>query len=508
MAHANFSFISDASGGDQFTVVSFSASEGISSLYQYHIEIKAPVSSEIDLDDVLDNPARFVTELDGEDYPVYGVLSSFDESQTVQGYVYYRAVRVPRLWWLSIYKTNEIYTEEKTVDKIIQTVLENAGFASGTDFDLGGLDTSNFLERDYVCQFGESDFDFISRLMENEGIFFCFEHNGSAEKVVFINDMNYLKINEPELIFDIAAQASQLHDSINAWSCRKQRLPADVTVRDYNPTQPSLDISDTRSIDNMGQGTEYVYGDNIRDTEEAAYLTEIRAEERICAKTRYYGESSVTRLQAGYQFKLEEGHPNSNYNGVDYLAIEVSHEGQHLDMSVTETPGQRDRPTPQYQNSFVAIDAAEQFRPARVTPNPRFFGTMTAFIYTETESAKPEVNEFGEYRVYLPFDRADGTKVSTDPDRKASTWMRMAQPYVGQNQGLYFPLTGGTEVLLTFINGDPDQPVISAAIPNAAQPSLMESHPSWSSIVTSLVQSEITGNTHRISSNSDRLDEL
>jgi type VI secretion system secreted protein VgrG len=444
-------------------------------LYQYEIEIKSPLSAEIDLDDVLDNPARFVTRLDGKEYPVYGVLSSFDELQTVQGYVYYRAVLVPKLWWLSIYKTNEIYTEEKTVDKIIQTTLENAGFTSGTDFDLGGLDTSKFLVRDYVCQFGESDLDFISRMMENEGIFYYFEHDsGSAEKIIFINDMNYLKIPQPELIFDVKAQASRQHDCINAWSCRKQRLPESVSVRDFNPEQPSLDISDTMPIDNMGQGTEYLYGVNVRDGEEATYLSQIRAEERLCSKTRYYGESSVTRLQAGYLFSMD-GHPNSTYNGAEYLAIEVSHEGRHLDMEMSAPSSRTTQPTPQYRNSFVAMDATVQYRPPQKTPKPRFFGTMTAFVYAETGKKNAEVDEEGRYRVHLPFDRADGTKDSTDPNRKASTWIRMAQPYVGQEQGMYFPLADGTEVLLTFINGDPDQPIISGALPNASQPSLLNS---------------------------------
>jgi len=506
MAQANFSFISDASGGDQFTVVSFSGNEAISSLYRYEIEIKSPLSAAIDLDDVLDNPARFVTELDGKEYPVYGVLSSFDELQTVQGYVYYRAVLVPRLWWLSIYKTNEIYTEEKTVDMIIQTVLENADFTSGTDFDLGGLDTSKFLKRNYVCQFGESDFDFISRLMENEGIFYYFEHeSGSAEKIIFINDMNYLKIPRPDLIFDVTAQTRRQHDSINAWSCRKQRLPASVTVRDFNPEQPSLDISDTIPIDDMGQGTEYIYGVNVRDGDEATYLSGIRAEEQLCSKTRYYGESSVTRLQAGYVFKLKEGHPNSNYNDVEYLTIEVSHEGQHLDTEMSERSRKRTQPTPEYRNSFVAIEATEQYRPPRKTPKPRFFGTMTAFVYAETGKKNAEVDLEGRYRVHLPFDRADGTKDSTDPHRKASTWIRMAQPYVGQDQGMYFPLADGTEVLLTFINGDPDQPIISSALPNASQPSLLTSEMNLQRTITAQVSQTVSGNTHTISQNSARI---
>lgn len=504
MAEANFKFVSEAAGGDQITVVSFTGSEAISSLYRYELEIKAPLAADIDLDEVLDSPASFITELDGREFPVYGVISSLDESQTVQGYVHYRVTLVPKLWRLSIYKTNEIYTHENTVDKIIETVLEGAGLNSGIDYDLSGLNDSHFLQRDYVCQFGESDFDFISRLMENEGIFFYFEQAGDVEKIIFVNDLNYLEINRPGLLYDVAAQASRQHDCINAWSCRKQRLAASVTVRDFNPDQPSLDISDTMPIDTMGQGTDYIYGENVFDRDEATYLTEIRAEEKLCQKTRYYGESSVTRLSAGYIFSVDN-HPNAKYNGVEYLVIEVSHEGHHLDMNISNDRSTGSDKRPQYQNSFVAMDANEQYRPPRNTAKPRFYGTMTAFIYAEAATMNAEIDEMGRYRVQLPFDRADGTLSSTDPDRKASAWMRMAQPYVGQEQGMYYPLSGGTEVLLTFINGDPDQPIISGAVPNASQPSLLTSGTNFQRTVTVQPSQTVTGNTHKISLNSAKI---
>jgi len=504
MAIAEFKFFSGADGGDQFTVVGFSGFEAISRLYRYELEIKAPISAKIDLDEALDNPARFVTLLDEDEYPVHGVLSSIDELRTDPDYVHYRAVLVPRLWWLSIYRTNEIYTTEKTVDAIIQLVLENAGLADGADFDLGGLVTDNLLQRNYRCQFGESDFDFLSRLMENEGIFYYFDHSGAAEKIIFINDLSYQPIARPDLIFEVSAQAAGQYDSINAWSCRKQRLPAEITVRDYNPEQPSLDIANTMPVDQMGQGTEYLYGENIENENEAAYLTTIRAEEHLCNKTRYYGEGSAAKLHAGFTFNLG-GHPNEKYNGLDYLAIEVNHRGEHLDMQMASGAAGKSKTQPQYRNDFVAMEASVQFRPAKVTPKPRFFGTMNAFVFSEVGGMKAEIDLEGRYRVHLPFDRADGTKESSDPNRKASTWIRMAQPYVGKNEGMYYPLEGGTEVLLTFINGDPDQPVISGALPNASEPSLVTSDMNLQRTITSQVSQTVTGSTHRISRNSRRL---
>jgi type VI secretion system VgrG family protein len=502
MAHTEFRFNSDS--GESFTVVSFTATEGISQLYRYEIELKAPLARAIEIEDILDDPATFIAIENSIEYPVHGILASLDEIKTVGNYVYYKAVLVPQLWKLSIYKTNEIYTTEKTVDIIIQTVLENAGLTSGTDFDLGLLNTANFLQRDYVCQFGESDFDFISRLMENEGIFYYFDHSGTSEKIVFINDDNYVAVDEPDMIYETGSTSTNQHRHISAWACRIQRLPASVSVRDYNSSQPSHDIANTLSVDALGTGTDYHYGGHILDADEATEIAEIRAQQMKSNKTRYYGESSVCRLQAGYSFALDL-HPNSKYNGLEYLLLEVTHEGSQLDMS--DSAGSSSN-QPTYQNSFVAIESTIQFRPPLRTPKPRFYGTMTAFIHAETGTTRPEVNEFGEYRVHLPFDRADGTKLSTDPDRKASTWMRMAQPYVGQDQGMYFPLTGGTEVLLTFINGDPDQPIISAAIPNASQPSLMEENPEWASSVTNKITQTISGNTHTISTNSARVASL
>ncbi|MFT5505531.1 MAG: type VI secretion system VgrG family protein [Gammaproteobacteria bacterium] len=510
MAQTEFKFISETNGGNQFTVVSFTGSEKISTLYRYEIEIKAPFGA-VELEDLLDSSATFVIDTDGQESPIHGVLASCDELRTVLGYVYYRVELVPKLWWLSQYKTNEIYTEEKTVDEIIRTVLTNPDFSSRIDFVLDNLDKGRFLSRDYVCQFGESDFDFISRLMENEGICYYFDHaGGSSETIIFFNDNRYPEIPRPNLIFETSPTKNQQSDCVYDWSCRKKRLPASVTVRDFNPAQPSLDIFNTIPIDPMGQGTEYLYGENIHNQEEASFLSQIRAEEQLCQKTQYCGESSTSRMHAGYLFFLN-GHPNHAYNGVQYLIVEVNHKGLHLDMTNAVESDKKAKKTPQYSNKFVAIDGNEQYRALRSTPKPKFFGTMTAFVYAEgsgTNAMNAQIDGYGRYRVHLPFDRADETMASDVPGRKTSTWMRMAQPYVGQEQGMYFPLAGGTEVLLTFINGDPDQPVISGALPNASQPSLLTSESNLQRTITAQVSQTVTGNTQIISLNSARLDLL
>jgi len=491
MSQATFKFISEAVGGSQFSVVSFTGHEAISALYRYQIEIKIPQTVSINLDDILNNPARFISEVDAVPYPVYGVLASIEELQTADGYVYYQAVLVPRLWWLSLYRTNDIYSDpETTIDSIIEDLLSKAGLSSGVDYDMGSFNANRLLKRDYRCQFGESDFDFISRLMENEGVFYYFDQSGSNEKIVFVNNQMYESISNPQLIYDVTASTTQHYDSIFAWSCRKQRLAEKVKIRDFNPYHPSLDISFTETIDNMGQGTEYFYGENVGDENEAMYLSEIRAQESRCQMTRYYGEGCASRLQAGYVFGLD-AHPNARYNDLNYLTVEVSHQGRNLDMTLSANATAELQP--HYSNSFTAIEDSEQFRPARKTPKPHFYGTMTAFVHAAQGTNDVEINPDGRYLVHLPFDRASGAASDDDPtDRKVSAWLRMAQPFAGASEGMYFPLKGGTEVLLTFINGDPDQPIISAALPNAAEPSLLNSQNDTETVIQTRGGNRIT----------------
>ena len=469
MTQATFKFTSDASNGDQFTVVSFTGREHISELYRYDIELKAPLFADIDLDEVLDSYVHFIIEQNGVEYPVNGILSSFEEFKTVQNYAHFKATLVPRIWKLSNYKTNEIFyspgiedepEQGQTVAEIIIQVLEKAGVASN-EYDIGGLG-GTLIKREYVCQYNESDFDFISRLMENEGIFYYFEQDGEDERIVFVNDLNYLSIPRPRLIFDVAAMANKQDENVYAWSCRKQRQPLRVVVRDYNPDEPSLDVSDTMPIDNMGQGTEYIYGKNVHSDNEATYLSEIRAEQHICRKTQYFGESSVTRMHAGYMFLLEQ-HPNDKYNGVEYLMVEVNHEGQSLDMVIGAGTGDV---KPQYQNSFVAVSADIQYRPELKTKKPKITGTLHARIDGELDSEYAQLDSQGRYKVSMPFDFHN----EDHPEGLASARVRMIQPYAGANRGMQFPMAKGTDVLLSFVDGDPDRPIIAGAINTAASP--------------------------------------
>jgi uncharacterized protein involved in type VI secretion and phage assembly len=268
MTQAKFKFVSDAiTGGDQFTVVNFTGRERISELYRYEIEFKAALSSDIDLGDLLDSGARFISEQNGVEFPVNGILCNFEAFKTVQNFVHYKGGGVPKIWQLSNNKTNGIFYEVgvegevdagQTIAAFIAQVLDKAGTVEITHYKPKGVSRDNTrLKREYVCQYNESDL-FTSRLMKNEGVLYYFEQSTSGEASVFLNGPDYDDFSQPKLIFDVAAMSQTQDDCGFGWSYRKQRLPQTVVVKDYNAQEPSLDVSDTTTIDDKGQGTEYL----------------------------------------------------------------------------------------------------------------------------------------------------------------------------------------------------------------------------------------------------------
>ncbi|MCK5195997.1 MAG: type VI secretion system tip protein VgrG, partial [Desulfobulbaceae bacterium] len=229
----------------------------------------------------------------------------------------------------------------------------------------------------------------------------------------------------------------------------------------------------------------HIYGEHFRTPEEGQELARIRAEELLCHEKLFHGESTIPFLRPGYLFELQN-HYRDSFNQ-QYLTIELGHEGSQvgyllagIQEGLAKVEGQ-----PYYRNSFVTIPSDVQYRHPKTTEKPSFNGTINARIDAEGTGEYAELDDQGRYKVRLPFD------LSGRNDGRASHWLRMAQPYAGTGHGMHFPLHKGTEVLLTFVEGDPDRPIIASAIPN----------PETASPVTAANQSESviqTGGNNKI----------
>jgi type VI secretion system secreted protein VgrG len=458
-AQKNFTFVSEAFSEDTFAVVRFKGTESISSLYEFEITLSS-ADPDINVRSVLQNPATFTIVTPDIELPVYGIMSRFEQLAEVDENVFYRGVLVPRLWQSTLSHDNELFLE-KNVEGIIEEMMTQAGLTSN-DFDIRL--TGDYPTWEYICQYRESDFAFVSRRMEREGIFYYFEQTENGDKII---------ITDSSTSHDDVAGNVTIHyippsdlsatdeDAVRSFTCRHQILPASVVLRDYNYRRPTLDLRGEADVDaSGGRGTVYIYGEHFKTPEEGNALARIRAEELLCREQVFYGESTAPNLRPGYVFELA-GHYRDSYNQ-RYLIIDIKHKGRQTLLQSGSGSGSAEAGDegPGYINQFSAIPADIQFRPERNTLRPRFNGTMNGTIDAAGDGQYAEVDEEGRYKVILPFDQ------SGNSEGKASRWCRMAQPYAGANYGMHFPLHKGTEVLLTFIDGDPDRPIIQGSVPN------------------------------------------
>ena len=460
-----FSFISQGLPEDTFGVVNFQGQEGLSQCYRFVVTLVTS-NRDLELEAVMRNPAVFTIRRADGDIPFHGIIESFEQLQAFNEYVFFRAELVPRFRWLTQTHHNQVFLNKK-VPEVIRMVLKDGGL-SEMDFELRLQ--RDYREWEYICQYRESHFNFVSRWMEREGIYYYFAQTPLGEKLI-LTDTSLSHTPMPQgrtVSYSPPSGMQDLHreEIIMDLICHQQLLPQRVELKDYNYRTPSLEMSGRADVvPELGRGLLYLYGEHFLTPEEGEALARIRAEELLCREKTFFGESTIPFLRPGYVFGLED-HFRDDYNQ-SFLTISLEHRGSqagYLLSGLKDALSGADE-KPYYQNSYTAIPADVQFRPERRSPKARIDGAMNAVIDGGGSGKYAELDQQGRYKVILPFDQS-GRK-----DGKASAYIRMTQPYGGADHGFHFPLRKGTEVILTFTDGDPDRPIIAGAAPNPENPS-------------------------------------
>ncbi len=465
-------------GPDTFTVVSFSGSEGISRLYEFKITLISK-DPEIDFDAVMTHDATLYLNAD-KGLPVHGIVSNFEQLQEVDGNYIYRAVLSPKLWKLTGYKVSEVYLD-MTVPSIIEKVLSEGGLSS-LDFEI--KTKRGYRTWSYVCQYQETHFNFISRWMEREGMYYYWEQEESGAKLI-VTDTSLAHVDLPGDEKKVQySPPSGLEQGVQKRACTaflssRRPVPEKVVVQDFNYRKSPPVITGQATVSPDGQGEVYLYGEHVKNEDEANEYARLRAEKILCRRNAYHAESAAAFLRPGYFFDLER-HFRKDFNA-KYLLVGLEHEGSQASLlaaGVAASPTDAEK-RPFYRNSFQAIKSDVQFRPEIETPKPRFHGTINAKVESEGEGQYAELDEYGRYKVKMPFDRSDLA------GQRASRWIRMAQPYCGPDEGLHFPLRKGAEVIITFMDGDPDRPIIAGAVPGAEGQSVINHENSSKNLIRS-----------------------
>lgn len=470
-----------------FLVTEFRGVEELSTPYRFEIDLISN-DPKIDFADVVNQPATFIMLRDGKPIPMQGVVVDFEQLGMNAQYAAYRAVLAPRLWWLTLNFQSRIF-QHLTVEEIITQVLtESGGFQKGLDFEFNLRGT--YEPREYCVQYQETDFDFISRLMEHEGMFYYFLHDDVREKLVIADHtFEQYGIDEEGTVQYHVADGFILEDPerVHHFVYKQQVITGQAVLKDYNYETPddSLRVEYPKKPEHPG--TRYEYGTHYKDTKSGERLAQIRNEESVGRHLSITGGSNCRAFRSGLVFALTD-HYREDYNEA-YLLLSIQHEGSQwqtmeLDVMVPESAKEEVL----YHNTFQCQPAGMPFRPARTTPVPQVPGVMVARIEHPKDDADDysHLDDQGRYRAKMNFDMAETESA------QATLPIRMNQPYSGPGYGMHFPQHEGTEMIFACINGDIDRPIAlgTAPNPNQSSPSIVENK--WQNVIRTWGKNELT----------------
>ena len=443
-------------GKDDLLLAGFSGSEGISTPFRFDLSLMATPDTTIDAKKLV-GQAMTVTIADasgGDARYINGVVSTFAQTGSDTTFVWYRAQLVPGLALLTRRADIRIF-QQKSVTDVIEAVLKEGGI----DYKLNTTGTYQPLE--YCVQYRETDFAFVSRLMEAHGIFYFFTHSDSKHTLVLADSSSAHQscAGSDTTRFHSTTSGSSDEDTVSAWELQHEFRTGKYTLTDYNMETPStsLTVSEPTTV-KLGDNDKYEVYDfpgAYGKKSDGDTLVRVRMQDQEARTVVASGSGSCRAFTSGYRFTLGE-HPQSANNG-QYVLTVVSHSASNGSF-VSAKEG----PAPHYWNTFTCIPFATPFRPERVTPRPMAYGLQSAVV-VGSSGEEIWVDKYGRVKVQFFWDR-QGKK-----NEQSSCWVRVAQPWAGKNWGFVAWPRIGQEVLVAFESGDPDRPIIVGSLYNAEQ---------------------------------------
>ena len=549
LSQAQLAFQIEGGEVDQFLVTRYRGTEGLCQLYRFEIEL---VSSEeaVAFEDIVGKAAVLSINTDWGQRWFHGIVSRFEMIGETTDQQYFRAELVPALWLLTHRYNSRIFQQKSTKD-IITQVLTDAGITSDR-FDVSLLE-QEYPSREYCVQYRETDYNFICRLMEEEGIRWSFEQTTDGHKLILADTGEYAPIEEdPALPYHPPTHMEVSEAHVFRFRLGQSVRPGAVVLNDFNFQKPQLKLE---SKSDCGRDTALEFSDypgEYIEQDVGQKIAQLRAEEFESGRIHGVGQSNCPRLAPGRTFDLEE-HPSEPMNR-SYMVTSVTHQGREstqrttiggngragvldgrLQQSLLQARNAEDRTirelaeallqidsrlrrgdpsahraltqwvyhagqvskdlpstaaasganplealsipnliddvvrsglvdleAPVYECRFECILSETVYRPPRVTPWPVMRGSQTARV-VGPKGEEIYTDEYGRVKVQFNWDREG------EFDENSSCWIRVSQGLAGGQYGIMFLPRVGQEVVVSFLEGDPDQPLITGRVYNADQ---------------------------------------
>ncbi len=452
-----------------FQVIQFAGTEAISSLYRYTITLlQIDASTTPDL--INGRATLHIEHNSNEARLLHGIITSaryvklISSSDGSSPQAVVEVVLEPELAKLNYCENNAIYPRIATdsgedILTTLVTLLSDLGWTQGTEYV---IDCSNsFRVWNFRLQYAETGLAFLNRILQREGIFYYFKNVGGREQVVFTdNTAGFTEMNPSVLSYaeKRGVNVSYEVDEVQSINPTHQFVPHRVTVANFNDDMPSLDISDSVVMDTNSHGSLDLFGLNILSSTEATEVANLYANSYLCRKKSLSFETDTYAVFAGAHFKFAQ-YPITELNGTP-VVIE-SLECQGATESLFAQANMTYSGEPSFKADCVALYKDLTYAPKQTHNKPQILKTMIGVITGDDTQTTPQLDVQGRYKVKFLFSQ------STDSNNATSYYVRKSESYGGDGEGIHFPLLVGTRVLVGFIEGDPDRPVIVGTMTDA-----------------------------------------
>src|SRR5690554_2525350 len=423
----------------EFRVLAFEGHEALSRLFDFELELVC-TRPDLDLQQLLNrdlvleigtSPSRFI----------HGIIRAASQGATSRRFSHYQVSLAPHLYWLRLRQDVRIF-QDLSVPDIVRKLLDEAGIdPTFYRFEL----TGSYAPRTYCVQYNESTLDFMERLLAEEGICYYFEHHQDRHVWVVADHQQSFRETSPAIAEYRNDAAMVGTPCVQQFQSQWDTALEAVTLTDYNYQKPSHSLLTQAATGVQTENSAYFWPGNYRDLNQGQMLARQRLDaERIQAQ-QGQGQSTLSQFSAGTVFQLDL-HPRPEYNR-QHLLLEVSHYGRQPQV-LEEYAGSEGS---QYHNRFVTVPADQPYRPP-LLPKPYAYPQTAVVVGPSSEQVYTD--EYGNIQVRFHWDR----------EGQNSCWLRVTQAWAGNFWGSQILPRVGQEVVVDFINGDPDQPIVTGCL--------------------------------------------
>ncbi|MGA1870938.1 MAG: type VI secretion system Vgr family protein [bacterium] len=443
-------------GKDTLLLSGFSGTEGISRLFSFELTLLSE-NPKISFDDIIGkNVSLSIFLASGDKRYFNGIIVRFSQgrgggdAEAGPRFSHYKAIMAPWLWLLTMTRDSRIF-QKLSVPDIVEKIFKEKGFS---DFKMKLR--SSYAKREYCVQYRETDFSFISRLLEDEGIYYYFDHEKGKHTLIIADTPQDHKScpNQKSARYQLSAGNWQEEDVITSLEKMQEIRPGKYTLNAYNFEIPNTGLEvNVPSKYKLGPGEReiYDYPASYTKRKEGDKIAKIRMEEEEAQITTILGSSNCRAFSSGYRFRLKNYY-RDDINDKDYVVTSIHHEVCQNFKGEAELS---------YSNQFTCIPFDVPYRPPRTLEKPVVRGNQTAIVVGPS-GEEIYTDEHSRVKVQFHWDR-EGKR-----DENSSCWIRVSQLWAGAGWGAIHIPRIGQEVIVDFLEGDPDKPLITGYVYNAS----------------------------------------